>query len=145
MTSVSKYMCTCSTLHDFETDCREWLTWLDATKWLWTVRPSGFLFFRAVCTSFHSHPHHLPCSSVSLCYLNHTVPKQKCLREHSCMSSLFAIAILNGTCSLRSTIIVETFWKWSAANLNSKIKLTIQFRLKFRQLVSLRLAARDGQ
>ena len=38
---------------DFLTDCREWLTWLDETKWLLTFRLTGL--FRAHCASFHIH------------------------------------------------------------------------------------------
>ena len=44
-------------------------------------------------------------SSVSLSYLNLAVPMSKCLRKHSCMSSPFSIAILNGTCSLLAPIL----------------------------------------
>ena len=36
-------------------------------------------------------------SSVSLSYFHLAVPMRKCWGEHSCISSLFSIAILNGT------------------------------------------------
>ena len=43
-------------------------------------------------------------SSVSLTYLIRAVPMRKCCGQHCCKSSTFYIAILNGTCSLRSAI-----------------------------------------
>ena len=43
-------------------------------------------------------------SAISLSYFNLAVPKCKCLGKHSCMSSPFPIAILNGTCSLQAPI-----------------------------------------
>ena len=72
----------------------------------------------------------LPSSSVSLSHFNLAVPMRKC-SERSCrMSSPFSIglpaasylAILKGTCSLRSTITVKTLLKWSAIKLNSPNK-----------------------
>ena len=53
--------------------------------------------------------------------------------EHSCMSSPFSIAILNGTCSLRSTII-KIFWTWSALRQNSKKKKT-KITLRFQNVI----------
>ena len=47
----------------------------------------------------------LPSSSVSLSNFYLAVPMRRCLRKHSCMSSPFPIAILNGTCSLRALIL----------------------------------------
>ena len=44
-------------------------------------------------------------SSVSLSYLYLAVPMRGCWGKHSCMSSPFPIAILNGTCSLRALIL----------------------------------------
>ena len=44
-------------------------------------------------------------SSVSLSNFYLSVPMRGCLGKHSCMSSRFPIAILNGTCSLRSLIL----------------------------------------
>ena len=64
----------------------------------------------------------LPSSCVILSYFNIAVPMRKCSAEHSCPSSQFSIAILNATCSLRSTITMKTFWKWSDIKLNSKKK-----------------------
>ena len=43
-------------------------------------------------------PLFLPSSSVTLSYFIIAVPMCGCLGEHSCTSSLFTIAILNGTC-----------------------------------------------
>ena len=47
-------------------------------------------------------PLFLPPSSVSLSYFILAVPKRKCLGKHSCMSSPFPVAILNGTSFFRS-------------------------------------------
>ena len=71
-------------------DGRDWTSssdFLDRLGW----RDS----FRAHCTSFKNL--FLPSSSVSLSYFHLVVPMRKCSGEHSCMSSLFSIAILNGT------------------------------------------------
>ena len=55
-------------------------------------------FFFACCTCFHIFtPLFLP-SSISLYYFILAVPMRECLVKHSCMSSTFPIAILNGTC-----------------------------------------------
>ena len=43
-------------------------------------------------------PLFLPSSSVSLSYFVLAVPMRECLGKHSCMSSPFPTAILNGTC-----------------------------------------------
>ena len=43
-------------------------------------------------------PLFLPSSSVSLSYFIDAVPIRQCLGKHSCVSSTFHIAILNGTC-----------------------------------------------
>ena len=67
----------------------------------------------------------LPSSSVSLTNFNLAVPMRECTGEHSCMSSPFSIAILNETCSLRSTITAKTFWTRSAIQLNSEKKKNI--------------------
>ena len=70
--------------------------------WLGSDRPSGLLFLlmpalllSALTTLLHS-------SSVSLSYFNLAVPVRECLGKHSCMSSPFFIATLNGTFFLRS-------------------------------------------
>ena len=47
----------------------------------------------------------LPSSFVSLSNFYLAVPMHGCLGKHSCMSSPFPIAILNGTCSLRALIL----------------------------------------
>ena len=63
-----------------------------------TVRPSGHHFFLSavhICTLILS-----PSSSISMSYFILAVPLCKCLGNHSCMSSTFPVAILNGTCSL---------------------------------------------
>ena len=55
-------------------------------------------FYRACFASFHTHTFLLTSSSVSLSYFVLAVPMRECLGKHSCMSSQFPIAILNGTC-----------------------------------------------
>ena len=45
-------------------------------------------------------------SSVSLSNFYLAVPMHGCLGKHSCMSSPFPIAILNGTCSLWALILL---------------------------------------
>ena len=60
-------------------------------------RPSGLLLFvPAVLFSIHT-PLFYPYSSVTLSYFILAVPMRECLGKHSCMSSPFPIAILNGT------------------------------------------------
>ena len=60
-------------------------------------RPLGLLFlmpnlFLSMLTPL------LPSSFVSLSYFILAVDLRKCMEKHSCMSCLFSIAILNGTC-----------------------------------------------
>ena len=58
-------------------------------------KPSGLLsFLPALLLSIVMAPF-LPFSSFSLCYFILSVPMLECLGKHSCMSSLFPIAILN--------------------------------------------------
>ena len=45
-----------------------------------------------------------PSSSVLLSYFSLAVPMRECLGKHSCMSSPFPIAILNGTSSFLSLV-----------------------------------------
>ena len=61
----------------------------------------------------------LPSSSVSLSYLILAVPMSECLVKHSCMSSAFPVATLDGTGSLRCENS-ETFWSRRPVKLNSK-------------------------
>ena len=66
--------------------------------WLGCDRPSGLLFiFGPVLLLSILTPLFLPSSSVSLSYFVLAVPMREWLGKHSCMSSLFPIAILNGT------------------------------------------------
>ena len=67
------------------TDCREWRTWLDSTKWLDRTFFSCPLHFFP--QSFSSS--YIP--SVSLSCFNLAVPMRKCLGKLSCMSSPFSI------------------------------------------------------
>ena len=58
-------------------------------------------------------PLFLPPSSVSLSYFILSVPMRECLGKHSCMSSPFPLAILNGTFFFRSVKAMNN-WKRSA-------------------------------
>ena len=77
-------------------DGRDWTRQSD-----WT----GLLFFVSAVLLFTIILLFLLPSAVSLSYFNLAVPMRKCLGKHSCMSSTFSIAILNGTCSLRVPIL----------------------------------------
>ena len=57
---------------------------------------TGFTFF-SILTPFFC-----PSSSVPLSYFSLAAPMRECLEKHSCMSSQFPIAILNGTSFLSS-------------------------------------------
>ena len=81
--------------------------------WLGCDRPSGLLFFVPALLFSILTPLFLPPSSVYLSYFILAVPMHKCLGKHSCMSSPFSIAILNGTFFLRSVRAMNN-WKRSA-------------------------------
>ena len=67
-------------------------------------RPSGLLLFvRTVLFSILT-LFFCPSSSVSLSYFILAVPMRECLGKHSCMSSPFHVAILNGTASFLSLV-----------------------------------------
>ena len=59
--------------------------------------PSGFIFFVPALLLSILTPLFLPSSSVSLPYFILAVPMRECLGKHSCKSSPFPKAILNGT------------------------------------------------
>ena len=59
--------------------------------------PSGLLSFVPALLLSILTPLFLSCLSVSLSYLIPAVPMLECFGKHSCMSSPFPIAILNGT------------------------------------------------
>ena len=67
-------------------------------------RPSGLLLFVPAVMFSILTPLFCPSSSVSLSYLILVVPMRECLGKHSCMSSLFPIAILNDTSSFLSLV-----------------------------------------
>ena len=69
--------------------------------WLGCDRPSGLIFFVPALLLSVLAPLFSPSSSVSLSYLIFAVPMRECLGKHSCTSSTFPIAILNGTFCLR--------------------------------------------
>ena len=62
-------------------------------------RPSGLLLFVSAVLFPYSR-----LSSVPLSYFILAVPMRECLGKHSCMSSPFPIAILNGTSSFLSLV-----------------------------------------
>ena len=64
--------------------------------WLGWDRQTGFDFFMPTLLLSWLEPLFLP-SSVTLSYFILDVPGHKCFGKHSCMSSPFPIAILNGT------------------------------------------------
>ena len=65
--------------------------------WLGSGRPSGLLFVVSALILSILAPLFLPSSFLSLSYFILAVPMRKCLGKHSCTSSTFPIAILNGT------------------------------------------------
>ena len=65
--------------------------------WLGCDRPSGLLLFVPALLLSILALLFLPSSSVSLSSFVLAVPMRECLGKHSCMSSPFPIAILNGT------------------------------------------------
>ena len=66
----------------------------------------------------------LTSSSVSLSNFYLAVPMRGCLGKHSCMSSPFPLAILNGTCSLQALILFCGDVPAIKAKLNNKILCT---------------------
>ena len=80
--------------------------------WLGCDRMSGLLFFVPALLLSTLAPLFLSSSSVSLSYFILAVPMRECLGKHSCMSSTFPLAILNGTffCSVKAM----NNWKLSA-------------------------------
>ena len=60
-------------------------------------RPSGFLLFVPTVLFSILTPLYCVFLSVSLSYFILAVPMRECLGKHSCTSSPFPIAILNGT------------------------------------------------
>ena len=72
--------------------------------WLGCDRPSGLLLFVPAVLFSILTPLFCPSSSVSLSNFILAVPRRECLWKHSCMSSPFPIAILNGTSSFLSSV-----------------------------------------
>ena len=64
--------------------------------WLGCDRLSGLHFFVLALLLSILTPLFLPSSFVSLSYFILDVPIRECVGKHSCKSSTFAIAILNG-------------------------------------------------
>ena len=62
-----------------------------------------FLFFVPALLLSILTPFFLPSSSVSLSNFILAVPMRECMGKHSCMSSPFPTAILNGTLFVRET------------------------------------------
>ena len=67
-------------------------------------RPSGLLLFVPAVLFSILTPLFCPSSSASLPYFILAVPMRECLGKHSCMSSPFPTAILNGTSSFLSLV-----------------------------------------
>ena len=78
--------------------------------WLGCDRPSGLLLFVPAVLFSILTPLFCPSSSVSLSYFILAVPMRKCLGKHSCMSSPFPVAILNGTCSFPTVQLQVHKW-----------------------------------
>ena len=72
--------------------------------WLGCDRLSGLLLFVTAVLFSILTPLFCVSSSVSLSYFILAVPMRECLGKHSCMSSPFPIAILNGTSSFLSLV-----------------------------------------
>ena len=72
--------------------------------WLGSDRLSGLLFFVPDLLLSLLTPLFLSSSSVYLSYFILAVPMRECLGKHSCMSSPFPIAILNGTLFFREMV-----------------------------------------
>ena len=82
----------------------------------------------------------LPSSSVSLSNFYLAVPMRGCLGKHSCMSSPFPIAILNGTCSLWALRLFcgdEPAIKTNLKTKNKNISLYYQHVVRSKNLVVL--------
>ena len=108
-----------SRIHSNDQSLRDGLSWVTYVTGRYKVTLNIIYFFRVRCTSSRFILLVLAFSSISLSYFNLAVPMHKCSRGHSCMTNVFFIALLNGTCSLRFMITVKTFWKWSAIKWNS--------------------------
>ena len=67
-------------------------------------RPSGLLLFVPAVLFSILTPLFCPSSTVPLSYFILAVPMRECLGKHSCMSSSFPTAILNGTSSFLSLV-----------------------------------------
>ena len=76
--------------------------------WSGCDRPSGLLSFMPAFLLSMLMPLFLQSSSVSLCYFILAVPMREFLGKHSCMSSPFPIAILNGTFFFSRNDMIET-------------------------------------
>ena len=82
-------------------DRLSWVTDVTTLHGDWT----GLLSFVSAVLLFTFILLFLPSSSVSLSNIYLAVTMRGCLGKHSCMSSPFPIAILNGTYSLRALIL----------------------------------------
>ena len=75
--------------------------------WLVIVRPSGLLSFVPALLLSTLTPIFLSSSSISLSYFILAVLMLEYLGKHSCMSSQFPIAILNGTLIFSRNDMIE--------------------------------------
>ena len=75
---------------------RNYLYYCILIRMVWAIVTS--FFFRDRFTSFHTHGSLLTFFVWFFVLFHSCCPMRECLRKHSCMSSTFPIAILNGTC-----------------------------------------------
>ena len=73
-------------------------------------------------------PLFLPPSSVSLSYFILAVSMRNCLGKHSCMSSRFPVAVLNGTFIFRS---VKAMNNWKRSAIKQILLLLLEFLCTF--------------
>ena len=89
--------------------------------WLGGDRPSGRRFFVPALLLSILTPLFLSSSSVPLSYFILAVPIPECLGKHTCMSSPFSIAILNGAIFFRETTWSKlSKYRLSKTNYNNK-------------------------
>ena len=99
-------------------------------------RPSGLLSFVPAFLISILTPLFLPFSSVSFSYFVIAVPMRECLGKHSCISSPFSKAILNGTC-FYPTVQLQVHNVYSERKTrNSCAQVNLAFKLNYTWLLS---------
>ena len=92
------------------------------------------IFFRARFAFFHTHASLLTSFVCSLSYFILAVPMRKRLGKHSCMSSPFPIAILNGTFFFRS---VKEMNNWKRSTIKQILLLLLLYYCSHAALPSI--------